>query len=154
MRTACRTVAMGCVVASLFIAALAGAWATAAELSLATQGFGASLATDRPVYRPGQPILITFEVFNYTPDPVGFDFTSGQRYDVVIEDHGGNQVWRWSAGKMFTMAMGRETLGPGNPRLIYEVEVTAGLEPGRYKIIAILTDVRRQTSATTSVDVR
>ncbi len=154
MRTACLTVAMGCVVAGLFIAALAGTWATAAELSPVTQGFGAGLATDRPVYRPGQPILITFEVFNHTPAPVRFDFTSGQRYDVVIEDDGGNQVWRWSAGRMFTMAMGRETLGPGNPRLIYETEYAARLEPGRYKITAILTDLRRQTSATIGVDVR
>ena len=117
-------------------------------------GFGASLATDQPVYRPAQPILITFEVFNHTPAAVRFDFSSGQRFDVVIEDDGGNEVWRWSAGKMFTMALGQETLGPGNPRLIYETEYADRLEPGRYKIIGILTDVRRQTSATISVEVR
>ena len=145
---------MACVAAGLVITALAGTRATAAELSPVTQGFGAVLATDRPIYRPGQPIQITFEVFNHTPDPVRIDFTSGQRYDVVIEDDSGNEVWRWSGGRMFTMAMGQETLGPGNPRLIYEIEYADRLEPGRYKIIGILSDARRQTSATISVEVR
>ena len=137
-------------VAGLFVAMFAGALAAQESPS----GFGASLATDQPVYRPAQPILITFEVFNHTPAPVRFNFTSGQRFDVVIEDDGGNEMWRWSAGRMFAMALGRETLGPGNPRLIYETEYADRLEPGRYKIIGILTDMRRQTSATISVEVR
>ena len=144
------TMAKACVVAGLIVAMFTGALAAQESPS----GFGARLATDQPVYRPAQPILITFEVFNHTPAPVRFDFTSGQRFDVVIENDEGSEVWRWSAGKMFTMAMGQETLGPGNPRLIYETEYADRLEPGRYQIIGVLTDVRRQTSATISVEVR
>ena len=154
MRTAyLPVIAMGCVVVVLLITASAGSRAWAVESSPPTQGFGAGLATDSPVYRPGQPILITFEVFNHTSVPVRLDFNSGQRYDFVIEDNGGNEIWRWSAGKMFTMAMGQEELGPGNSRLIYEIEYAARLKPGQYKVIGILTDARRQTSATISVDV-
>ncbi len=146
------TIAKACLAAGLFIAMFSGALAAQA---LPTQrGFGAAIATDRPVYRPGQPMAITFEVFNHTPAPVRFEFTSGQRYDVVIEDGGGGEVWRWSAGRMFTMALGRETLGPGNPRLIYETEYAGRLEPGRYRITGILTDARRQASAPVGVDVR
>ena len=144
------TIAKACAVAGLFVAMFTGALAAQASSS----GYGASLATDQPVYRPGQPILITFEVFNHTPAPVRIGFTSGKRFDVVIEDDKGGEVWRWSAGRMFTMAMGRETLGPGNPRLIYEIEYAAHLEPGLYKLIGMLTDMRRQTSATISVEVR
>lgn len=143
-------IAKACVVAGLFVAMFTGALAAQASSS----GFGASLATDQPVYRPAQPILITFEVFNHTPAPVRFDFTSGKRFDVVIEDDKGGEVWRWSAGRMFTMAMGQETLGPGNPRLIYETEYAAVLEPGAYKIIGFLTDVSQSISATINVDVR
>ena len=112
------------------------------------------LSTDQAVYRPGETIRITFEVFNHTPAPVRFDFTSGQRYDVVIEDDRGGEVWRWSAGRMFTMALGRETLGPAKPRLTYEAEYTAGLEPGRYHIKGLLTDESRRISATIGVEVR
>ncbi len=117
-------------------------------------GFGASLSTDQRVYRSGEPIRITFEVFNHTPRPARFDFTSGQRFDIVIEDQQGKEVWRWSEGRLFTMALGQETLGPATPRLTYEAEHTAKLEPGRYKIKGLLTDVSRRISATISVEVQ
>ncbi len=121
---------------------------------LSEHAFGASLSTDRAVYRSGEPIRMTFEVFNYMPTPVRFDFTSGQRYDLVIEDRQGSEVWRWSAGRMFTMALGQETLDPAKPRLTYEAKHTATLEPGRYKIKGLLTDVSRRISATVTVEVQ
>ena len=116
--------------------------------------FGASLSTDQAVYRSGEPIRITFEVFNHTPTPVRFDFTSSQRYDVVIEDQQGKEIWRWSGDRMFTMALGQETLGPAKPRLTYEAEYTAKLKAGRYGIKGLLTDANRQISATISVEVQ
>ena len=97
-------------------------------------GFGAAVGTDRPVYRVGVPIRITFEVFNHNPTPVRFDFASAQRFDLVIEDARGQEVWRWSAGRLFAMVMGQETLGPERPRLVYEAELTERLAPGRYRI--------------------
>jgi len=117
-------------------------------------GFGASLRTDQAVYRSGEPIRITFEVFNHAPTPVRFDFTSSQRYDVVIEDQQGKEIWRWSSGRMFTMALGQETVGPAKPQLTYEAEYTAKLKAGRYGIKGLLTDANRQISATISVEVR
>ena len=158
MKIACVTaIATACVAAGVLAAVFAEgtrAQASAAEPLPQQGGFGAFLSTDKAVYRPGQPIRITFEVFNHTPTPVRFDFASGQRYDLVIEDRQGDEVWRWSAGRMFTMALGQETLGPAKPRLTYEAEHTARLEPGRYKIKGLLTDVSRRISATIGVEVQ
>ncbi len=116
-------------------------------------GFGASMSTDRAGYRSGDTIRITFEVFNHTPAPVRFDFGNGQRYDVSVEDQLGNEVWRWSRGRMFTMALGQETVGPANPRLRYEIEYKADLAPGRYSIEGVLADTSGQLSAIVSVRV-
>ena len=142
------------VVAGVVAAGLAAGQEAPRVDPLSEQVFGASLSTDQAIYRSGEPIRITFEVFNYTPTPVRFDFTSGQRYDLIIEDRQGNEVWRWSAGRMFTMALGQETLEPAKPRLTYEADHTARLEPGRYKIKGLLTDVSRRISATVTVEVQ
>ena len=142
------------VVAGVLTAGLAAGQEAPRVDPLSEQVFGASLSTDQAIYRSGEPIRIIFEVFNYTPTPVRFDFTSGQRYDLVIEDRQGNEVWRWSAGRMFTMALGQETLEPAKPRLTYEAEYTARLEPGRYKIKGLLTDVSRRISATIGMEVQ
>ena len=142
------------VVAGVLAAGLAAGQEAPRVDPLSEHAFGASLSTDRAIYRSGEPIRITFEVFNYTPTPVRFDFTSGQRYDLIIEDRQGNEVWRWSAGRMFTMVLGQETLEPANPRLTYEAEHTARLEPGRYKIKGLLTDVSRRISATIGMEVQ
>lgn len=94
--------------------------------------FTVSLATDKPAYQPGQPIRITFEVVNRGDKTVGLDFSSAQRFDVAIENAGGNQVWRWSAGRMFAQMLGQEILGPERRSLTYEatgaVSATLGIE--------------------------
>ena len=158
MKIACVTaIATACVAAGVLAAVFAEgtrAQASAVEPLPQQRGFGAFLSTDKAVYRPGQPIRITFEVFNHTPTPVRFDFTSSQRYDIVIEDQQGKEIWRWSADRMFTMALGQETLGPAKPRLTYKVEYTAKLVSGTHKITSLLTDANRQISATISVDVQ
>ena len=135
------------------IAAAQEAPAPVFDLVQVASGFGATMTTDRAHYRSGDTIRITFEVFNHTPAPVRFDFGTGQRYDVIIEDRQGNEVWRWSQGRMFTMALGQETVGPANPRLSYEIEVKADLAPGRYWIEGVLADTAGQLSAIVSVRV-
>ncbi len=124
------------------------------ELVPVERGFGASLRTDQAIYRSGEPIRITFEVFNHTPKPVRFDFNTAQRYDVTIEDRQGKEVWRWSAGRAFAMFLGQETVGPDNPLLIFEAEFTGTLAPGSYRIKALLTDRNREVAARMGLEVR
>ena len=39
-------------------------------------------------------------------------FPNGQTHDVIVRDAGGTEIWRWSAGQMFTQSLHNTPLGP------------------------------------------
>ena len=51
----------------------------------------------------------------WTPEggPRTLLFPSGKRMDVVVETADGERCWRWSEGRMFTMALSAVTLAAG-----------------------------------------
>ena len=53
-----------------------------------------------------------FSVENENTEPVELEFRSGQVADVVVYE-GDEEVWRYSDGRMFTQAIQREQLSPG-----------------------------------------
>lgn len=73
-------------------------------------------------------------------------FSSSQRYDFRIEDPGGEQAWRWSAGRGFIQMLGEERLEVGE-QVVYREEFQGRLEPGRYTLTGTLTSVDRAGSA-------
>lgn len=73
---------------------LAMAFSMVLAADSARTGFGASLATDKPVYASGEPIRIVFEVSNRTETPVRLDFASAQRFYMAITAESGAEVWR------------------------------------------------------------
>ena len=91
---------------------------------------------------------------NQTGTPVRLEFTNAQRFDVSIGDAHGNEVWRWSAGRMFATVMGHETMGLDDPRLAYEAVFRGSLAPGTYQVRAWLTDASRRFSSTLGIEVR
>lgn len=148
-------VIVACVLAGLAPARLAVANESGVvQLEQVEEGFGATLYTDRPAYRVGETIHLTFDAFNHTQSAVVLDFTSGQRCDFVIEGEEGDEVWRWSEGRMFTAEVGKVTLSPANPRLICEADYEINLAPGRYWLTGMLTDSAELASATVAVDVK
>lgn len=58
-------------------------------------------------------VEFTFTVTNTGPNPVELSFRSGKRADVAVTDAGGEEVWRWSQGRMFTQAISTVELTPG-----------------------------------------
>lgn len=100
--------------------------------------YGISMMTDKMSYSVGEPIIMTLKIFNYTEEEIIFHFNTGQRYDFIIEDEEGNEIWRWSQDMMFTMALGEETLGPTNTEITYTAEYKGMLSPGYYKVTGIL----------------
>ena len=132
--------------------AVATNWSLAEEP--AELGLRLSLSTNGTAYQSGEPIHIRFTMVNQTGTPIRLEFTSAQRFDVTIGDEHGNEVWRWSAGRMFTAVMGHETLGPEDPRLTYETMFSGSLAPGPYRVRAWLTDARRRFSSTMGIEVR
>ncbi len=132
--------------------------AVAANWSLAEGpeelGCRLSLSTNGTAYQSGEPIHIRFTMANQTGTPIRLEFTSAQRFDVTIANEHVNEVWRWSAGRMFAAVMGHETLGPEDPRLTYETVFSGSLAPGLYRVRAWLTDARRRFSSTMEIEVR
>ncbi len=116
--------------------------------------FGATLSIDQTAYRTGEAINVVFEIFNYTDTSVTFAFNSGKRYDFIIEDRDGEEVWRWSDGKMFTQALGEESLEPRGPPLSYKVRIAPDLLSGTYTIRARLAATNRQISALIGIEVQ
>src|SRR5574340_97832 len=73
---------------------------------------GFTLTLDQTVYR-GTPMLARLTIRNTQDAPLRLNFTSGQRYDLVIRNDKGEVVYQWSRGKFFTLALGTEVIGPG-----------------------------------------
>jgi len=63
--------------------------------------------------------LLTLQVTNADDDSIEVEFTSGQKYDFVIE-RGGAEIWRWSADQMFTQALQTITFDPGHTETFRE----------------------------------
>jgi hypothetical protein len=109
------------------------------------------LEADKGSYAQGEPILLTLRVMNRTPGPVSLHFRSGQRYDLLVEDPQGRQVWRWSTGRVFIQALGEETLRPAGGELAYRVTVRERLRPSRYTITGIVPAEEGPMSASVEI---
>ena len=130
-------------------------------------GFGVLVKCDAPSYTnnlmpPGvilPTLQATLAVFNYGVIPVTLHFNMSQRFDFVIRDSRGSEVYRWSDGRAFMDVLGSETLL--NDRLVYSVSILLenrmwvgpGLAPlpdGLYTLEAVLTSSDRPMSGKTT----
>lgn len=75
-------------------------------------------------------------VRNDGDEPVELSFRTGQRADFAVTSNG-RELWRYSDGRMFTQALGSETIEPGDHRS-YEA-VWADPDPGEYTVTGELT---------------
>lgn len=118
------------------------------------RGRNESIAGDEPAARvsrvdPSSPLAPTldvmtddgdvrfaFAVVNAGKKKLELDFQDGRTHDVVVLDSLGNQVWRWSEGRLFTQAMQNRVLRTSD-ELRYEEQWEAPA-PGRYVAIATL----------------
>ena len=116
--------------------------------------YGISMSTDKMNYSVGEPIKMTFKIFNYKEENIVFYFNTSQRYDFIIEDEEGNEIWRWSKDMMFGMVLGEETLGPNNLDIIYKAEYKDKLSPGYYKITGIFVAQDRPMSGSITIEVK
>lgn len=116
--------------------------------------YGISMTTDKMKYSVGEPIKMTINIFNYTEEDVVFHFNTSQRYDFIIEDEKGNEVWRWSRDRMSAMMLGEEILGPTNTEVVYTAEYTDKLSPGYYKITGVLVAQEKPMSGSIIIEVK
>ncbi len=128
-------------------ARVGGAVISAAEVAF-------NLSIDRPVYVPDLfppvdperaiPVLrARMTIRNSTSAPLVLNFPSGQRFDLVIRNIQREEVYRWSANKLFVQALGTIELSPGRRSFTAEAPLEVGrnqpLPPGTYVADAWLT---------------
>lgn len=88
------------------------------------------LYTGQDLYKKGDNITAHLRLYNYTDEDIRLDFPSGQRYDLYLwQDQ--QEVWRWSEGKFFTMALIFKEIKAGES-LVYDLDLDISLEPGEY----------------------
>jgi hypothetical protein len=80
-------------------------------------------------------IRFEFVVTNRDDEPAELQFRTGQAAEFVVTDDDG-EVWRWSDGRVFTQALRRETLGPGDS--VMHEAAWPDPPPGAYHAVATL----------------
>ncbi|MHB8895266.1 MAG: BsuPI-related putative proteinase inhibitor [Candidatus Geothermincolia bacterium] len=107
------------------------------QMSSAVQKEGGISVTLRsvPAVTPrGGTFALTLNVRNLSGKQVSYDLPSGQAYEFVSFLKGGDEVWRWSRGMVFTQAVSPITLAPGDS-LVYKVAWSTGsAQAGLYSI--------------------
>jgi hypothetical protein len=90
---------------------------------------GPSITTALDVRQRGHQLAFTFSITNNAKKKLELVFPSGHTHDLVVVDAAGEEVWRWSTGRMFTQALQNRVLSTGDT-LTYEMIWTPTAESG------------------------
>lgn len=90
---------------------------------------GPSIVTALDVRQHGRQLAFRFRITNNANKKLELVFPNGQTHDLVVLDAAGEEIWRWSAGRMFTQALQNRVIGSGDT-LSYEVVWTPSAAPG------------------------
>ncbi len=107
-----------------------------------------TLTAAKPQIKPGQPVLMTFQVINTSSKVVTYNFPTGQRYDITAANAAGKAVWNWAAGRVFTENLASLKVAPGKS-LVYQATWNGRdlsghpVPPGVYTLSAHLTSNNR-----------
>ncbi len=93
---------MGCVVLAACAAAVAEGERAEPDPEL--------LASSLEVEVRADSVRLALHVTNTADRAMRLDFPSGQRYDFAVHTPDGRELWRWSADRAFTQAVGSEVL--------------------------------------------
>ena len=119
-----------------------------------TKGLNATLTADKATYAPGEPITLTLRVVNGTSRPFRLSFPTAQRFDLVVEDGQGREIWRWSAGRLFAQVFGEETLKPSGGEFVARATAEGKFPSGTYTVKGAVPALEGTLSATTTLTVR
>lgn len=81
-------------------------------------------------------VRFAIEVHNDTRKRVELTFPDGRTHDFVVLDATGREVWRWSAGRLFTQAMQNRLLD-SHDSAVFD-ERWSPPAPGQYTLVAHL----------------
>lgn len=136
-----------CVWLAVLLGAMSGVpWASAAQRARSAArepAMTASLRVSPQRVIQGQSVTMRLTLSNCGQRDSALPFRSGQRYDFVVT-RDGREVWRWSAKRFFTMALGQVRLRPGEARSFVETwNLLDGdgnpVAEGTYTIVGVIT---------------
>ncbi len=89
----------------------------------------------------GEPISITLSLTNCAENDVRLFYPDSQRYEFIVKDEGGEEVWRWSKDREFAQELGEESVASGEVLTLTEVwdqrdQDGQLVSPGLYQILA------------------
>ncbi|MFH1736608.1 MAG: BsuPI-related putative proteinase inhibitor [Actinomycetota bacterium] len=97
------------------------------------------IATIKKEFPNSEIVPIRLSVTNTGSAGQTLSFASGQKYDFLVAEKSGAEVWRWSAGQMFTQEIRIMQIKPGET-YNYFGRVPAGyLKAGEYTVSGWLT---------------
>ncbi|XVH31082.1 BsuPI-related putative proteinase inhibitor [Haloferacaceae archaeon DSL9] len=96
----------------------------------------------------GMGLLLAVE--NAAASDETLSFRSGKRADFVALDDG-EEVWRWSDGRMFTQVLGEEVVAAGETKTYSATWPTP--DPGEYTVRGELCTVDRDVTAEMAVTI-
>jgi len=70
------------------------------------------VSTNKANYSPGEKVQIRIKATNISKEEISTYYGSSQKYDLLVTDRNGKEIWRWSRGKMFLMAISPFRLKP------------------------------------------
>ena len=85
----------------------------------------------------GDRLRFSLNIKNNTTKMLELRFPSGQTHDFVVRDFAGKEIWRWSAGRMFTSVMRATTIKGRSQTSYAESWSTKGMH-GTFTAVAIL----------------
>jgi hypothetical protein len=97
------------------------------------------LYTAKNVFGLNERMRVFLRLYNFTEETIELDFASGQRYDLYLTKKG-QEIWRWSDGRFFTMALAREELKAGEI-LAFDLDIDPELEAGHYILTGELATI-------------
>lgn len=91
---------------------------------------GPSIVTTLDVRQRGHQLAFTLRVTNNAKKKLELVFPSGQTHEVVVFDAVGEEVWRWSDGRMFTQALQNRVLAAGDTLTLEMIWTPKEASPG------------------------
>ncbi|WP_227936783.1 BsuPI-related putative proteinase inhibitor [Alkalihalobacillus deserti] len=83
-------------------------------------------------------LVVTLSVTNNQAQASSIDFSSGQKYELILKNEDGESVYRYSEGMMFTMALVHETFEPSETKVFEERISLDNISAGSYILDAQL----------------
>ena len=114
-----------------------------AKKSMEKPGMIVTIKTDKPTYKPTDPIKLSMTVKNNAKSAATLDYSSGQNYDFFVwvgKPNTGQSVWSWAMDKRFIAMLQSKKLEAGKTLTYAETFTPASpLKPGTYTAVGIVT---------------